>query len=73
MIPTTNTDDKKREDELWVAILSTEHGKELKEIWIRRMTRTKSFPPELPESHCRYVAGRHSVYIDAIRAMEKSK
>lgn len=67
----TQTTDTQRELELFKAIFSTPHGAELKAIWEKRLTRVKSFPPELPESHCRYVSGRHSVYIDAIKASEK--
>lgn len=66
----TQTTDMQREAELWKSLLSTPQGKELKEIWERRLTRVKVFAPELPEPHCRYVSGRHSVYIDAIKASE---
>lgn len=66
----TEVSDNQREKELLRSILATPQGKELKEIWVRRLTRVKTFAPELPEPTCRYVSGRHSVYIDAIRASE---
>lgn len=60
--------DKIREKELFKAIGSTPHGRELIEIWTRMLTRVKSFQPEQSEAHCRYVSGRHSVMIDFIKS-----
>lgn len=57
-----------RERELWKSVFSTPQGQELLEIWVKRLTRVKSFLPEMPEAHCRHVSGRHSLMIDIIKA-----
>lgn len=63
--------DKIRENELWETIFATPAGKELADIWRKRLCTVKSFAPELSEAHCRYVSGRHSVYIDALKQIER--
>lgn len=70
MTKRTDESDNQRERKLLKAILSTPQGQELREIWERRLTRVKAFPPEMSEAHCRYVSGRHSVYIDALKTLE---
>ncbi|MCK5602745.1 hypothetical protein KAR91_12770 [Candidatus Pacearchaeota archaeon] len=59
--------DNLRERELFKAVFSTPNGKELLEIWTRKLTRVKTFLPEMSEAHCRHVGGRHSLMIDIIK------
>ncbi len=63
----TEKTERMLEIELFKAVFSTPKGKELLEIWNRRLTRVKSFLPEMSDAHCRYVAGRHSLMIDIIK------
>lgn len=60
--------DAQREKELFKSVFTTPQGRELLEIWVRRLTRVKSFLPEMTEAHCRHVSGRHSLMIDIIKA-----
>lgn len=59
--------DNQREKELWKSVFSTPQGKELLQIWERKLTRVKTFLPEMTEAHCRHVSGRHSLMIDIIK------
>ena len=67
----SNKEDKPdsiREKELWKSVFSTPSGRELIQIWETKLTRVKSFHPEMTEAHCRYVAGRYGLMIDIIKA-----
>lgn len=63
--------DNIRERELFKSLFNTPQGRELQEIWTRKLTRVKAFHPEMSEAHCRHVSGRHSLMIDIIKEANK--
>lgn len=63
--------DNQRERELFGSIFRTPQGLELLAIWEKKLTRVKTFVPEMSEAHCRHVSGRHSLMIDIIKEAKK--
>lgn len=62
-----------REHSLLRAVFSTPQGRELLDLWRKKLSTSNPWAPNMPEAMCRDLAGRRSVYVDIINIFEKEK